>query len=301
MAARALQHEWIIMTCYWPRDLDIFYISYDEPNREDNWARVLEIIPHAKRMHGIKGFEAAHKACALASGTDRFLTIDGDNWALDEGFDTQLDDTNMEDVVFSFKSRNAINGLEYGNGGLKCWRKHTLLASNTHESSDSTDFCWALRYYQVDVLGSISVNNASDYQAWRAGYREGVKMSYVDGKPMRHPRTDMDSIWYGNRSKLNVWMSIGRDCAHGEWAMLGARQGFYELYSGIINNTVINDYDWFTHRWQDMAATNLTDSLPLYGRLLRDEFGLYVPEMDRAHSAWFKSTYINPPRKGLML
>jgi hypothetical protein len=289
------------MTRYWPRDLDTFYISYDEPNCEHNWARISDMLPHARRMHGVKGFEAAHKACAEASQTDRFMTIDGDNWLLDQGFDTELDDTNIEDAVFSFKSRNAINGLEYGNGGLKCWRKDVLLASNTHESSDSTDFCWALRYYQVDVLGSLSVNNASAYQAWRAGYREGVKMSYINGMPMQDPQADMPSIWYGNRSKLNVWMSVGRDAEHGEWAMLGARQGFYELYSGFVDNLVINDYDWFGEHWNAVHDLDINKALDAYRVALKDRFDLFVPDLDSADSAWFKATYINPQRRGLML
>jgi len=289
------------MTVYWPRDLDVFYISYDEPNKEENWARVHDKLPTAKRTDGVKGFDAAHKACADASTTDRFMTIDGDNWLLDDGFDTQLDDTGMEDVVFSFKSKNAINGLEYGNGGLKCWRKDVLLSSNTHESSNSTDFCWTMRYYQVDVLGSVSVNNTTAFQAWRAGYREGVKMSYVNGEPMLDPIADRSLIAYSNRSKLNVWMSVGRDVINGSWAMLGARQGFYDLYTSAIKNTVINDYDWFEYQWKKLSYLNLESALQQYNRRLRDEFNLFVPELDQLTSQWFKNTYVHPIRKGLML
>ena len=290
------------MTLYWPRDLDTFYISYDEPNREANWTRVKELVPHATRMHGVKGFEAAHKACAAASITDRFMTIDGDNWLLTDGIDTQLDDTGIEDVVFSFKSKNAINGLEYGNGGIKCWRNSVLLSSNTHEGgSNSTDFCWALRYYQIDVLGSISVNNTTPYQAWRAGYREGVKMSYVNGMPMQDPIVDQRSIANSNRSKLHVWMSVGRDVINGSWAMLGARQGFCDLYSGTIQNTVINDYNWFDYHWKKMSYINLESALLQYNRRLRDEFNIFVPELDQLTSQWFKNTYVHPIRKGLML
>jgi hypothetical protein len=289
------------MTEYWPRDLDIFYISYDEPNREENWARIQELLPQAKRTHGVKGFEAAHKACADASATERFMTIDGDNWIFGHAFDTKLDDTGIEDVVFSFKSKNEINGLEYGNGGLKCWRKDVLLNSSTHESSDSTDFCWALRYYQIDVLGSMSVNNATPFQAWRAGYREGVKMSYMDGQPMRNPVTDISLLYQGNRSKLNIWMSVGRDIPNGTWAMLGARQGFYELYTGMIENTVINDYDWFERHWKKVAHINLETTLQQYNRRLRDELRFFVPELDQLSSQWFKENYLHPQRKGMML
>ena len=289
------------MTVHYPRDLDTFYISYDEPNREENWARIQTMLPNAKRMHGVKGFEAAHKACATASTTDRFMTIDGDNWVLDGAFDTQLDDTDMEDVVFSFKSKNAINGLEYGNGGLKCWRKDVLLASNTHESNNSTDFCWALRYYQVDTLGSISVNNTTAYQAWRAGYREGVKMSYLDGLPMKDPIIDIVKLYHGNRSKLNVWMSVGRDVDNGLWAMLGARQGFCDLYAGTIENTVINDYNWFESKWKTMYHFDIESLLQQYKQRLINNFNVYVPELDKLDSQWFKNTYIHPKRSGMML
>ena len=203
--------------------------------------------------------------------------------------------------MFSFKSKNEINGLEYGNGGLKCWRKDVLLASSTHESNNSTDFCWAMRYYQVDVLGSISVNNASSFQAWRAGYREGVKMSYMDGEPMKNPITDISQLFAGNRSKLNVWMSVGRDVANGSWAMLGARQGYYELYTNVITNSVINDYDWFERQWKKVSYVNLENSLQQYNRRLRDELGFFVPELDQLTSQWFKQVYMHPQRKGMML
>ena len=36
-------------------------------------------VPWAKRVHGVKGSDAAHKACAELSDTDHFITVDGDN------------------------------------------------------------------------------------------------------------------------------------------------------------------------------------------------------------------------------
>ena len=60
-------------------DYDIVYLSYDEPNAEQNYADLCKKIPWAKRVHGVEGSDAAHKACAKISETDRFVTIDGDN------------------------------------------------------------------------------------------------------------------------------------------------------------------------------------------------------------------------------
>ena len=45
--------------------MDVFYISYDEPQKEDFWKYISERIPHALRVDGIKGFHKAHKTCAL--------------------------------------------------------------------------------------------------------------------------------------------------------------------------------------------------------------------------------------------
>ena len=46
-------------------DLDFVYISYKEPNKEQNWADLKSKVPWAKRVDGVKGFDSAHKACLL--------------------------------------------------------------------------------------------------------------------------------------------------------------------------------------------------------------------------------------------
>ena len=45
---------------------DIVFLSYDEPNADKNYADLLNKAPWAKRVHGVKGFDAAHKAAAAA-------------------------------------------------------------------------------------------------------------------------------------------------------------------------------------------------------------------------------------------
>ena len=42
-------------------DLDFVYISYMEPNKEENWADLKNKVPWAKRVDGVKGFDSAHK------------------------------------------------------------------------------------------------------------------------------------------------------------------------------------------------------------------------------------------------
>ena len=144
-------------------DLDTIFISYDEPNADKNYSELLNIIPWAKRIHGVKGSDSAHKAAANLSETDRFITVDADN-LVDSKFyaqDIEIDDKN-KDYVFSWAGKNAVNGLIYGNGGIKCWTKDFVLNMKTHENSDPDDtenyleFCFDPRYYQFNEHYSTS-------------------------------------------------------------------------------------------------------------------------------------------------
>ena len=138
-------------------DYDIIYLSYDEPNAEKNYADLLTKAPWAKRVHGVEGSDAAHKACAALSETDRFITVDGDN-IIRPGFLQQeliiSAGSDLEKSVISWCGKNEINSLMYGNGGLKCWPKEYVLNMRTHENADAdniaaqVDFCWDLQYIQ---------------------------------------------------------------------------------------------------------------------------------------------------------
>ena len=59
-------------------DLDCIYLTYDEPQKEEFWVRIQNMIPWARRVDGVQGSDAAHKAAAEASATERFILIDGD-------------------------------------------------------------------------------------------------------------------------------------------------------------------------------------------------------------------------------
>ena len=167
-------------------DYDIIYLSYDEPNAEKNYADLVSKVPWAKRVHGVEGSDAAHKACAELSETDRFITVDGDNQINPNFLQQTLDLDNHPELstsVISWCGKNIINGLMYGNGGLKCWPKEHVLNMRTHENAEpgnvaaQVDFCWDLKYIQQNSCFSEVYNNETPQQAWRAGFREGVKMA----------------------------------------------------------------------------------------------------------------------------
>ena len=161
-------------------DLDCIFLTYDEPKKEEFWIKIQNMVPWAKRVDGVKGSDAAHKAAAEASDTDRFVLIDGDNLP-DPGFfnlQLSLNDANR-DCVFRWRARNAINGLMYGNGGMSCWTKEFVRNMRTHEASDGTDandveFCFYPNYWAMRDCYSTTYPDATPFQAWRAGFREAV-------------------------------------------------------------------------------------------------------------------------------
>ena len=93
-------------------DLDFVFISYKEPNCEENYADLLNKVPWAKRVHGVKGFDTAHKAAADVAETDFFISIDGDN-IIDESFSSFKDKEQFIFIVTSKGNGKKSSAYEY--------------------------------------------------------------------------------------------------------------------------------------------------------------------------------------------
>ena len=287
-------------------ELDLFYLSYDEPNCEEHWADLLNKVPWAKRVHGVKGFDAAHKECARQSETDRFITIDADNIVNEDFFDQDLV-MPESDSIYSWNAKNMLNGLCYGNGGVKCWPKEYVLAMRTHEEADDgegMEFCWKLNYVQMNDVFSEVYQTHTPYQAFRAGFREGVKMSLAEGKRVSAENFRKE-IWWQNFQRLQVWCNIGSDVENGLWAIYGARLGCYHaVLDQDFDNNLIADYAWFNDFFAKTSgdvddleialsdiAVKLRSSIP--------DMMLFEPSTD--YSKFFKFTYVPPKRYGAMV
>ena len=277
-------------------DLDFVYISYAEPNKEQNWADLKSKVPWAKRVDGVKGFDSAHKAAAEKAETDFFISVDGDN-ILDEKFLLETLDfakTNPK-AVHRWRAKNNINGLVYGNGGLVGWAKETCLAMKTHENADSEenqiDFCWGVPHENLHNCYSTTVINTTAQQAFIAGYREGVKMSTEKGKPIL--AENFRSIWRNNLNILTTWCTIGADVDNGKYAMLGARMGCF--YTAIEWNDIfkIRDLDDMQKYSESVLPENIDAELTMFGNSLRQQLDLPIAEYDEADSKFYR--FVMPP------
>ena len=288
-------------------DLDFVYISYNEPNKEENWADLKSKVPWAKRVDGVKGFDKAHKAAAKKAETDFFISVDGDN-IIDESFLLQTLDwskTNPK-AVHRWRAKNNVNDLVYGNGGLVGWPRETCLKMKTHENAKEKkaqiDFCWTVPHENLHNCYSTTVINAKPQQAWIAGYREGVKMSLDQGKHI--PPQDFKRIIYGGNLRiLTTWMTVGADIEYGKYAMLGARMGCYSTVSKDMDS-----YEWYQVRDLDKMADlfanalvedKVDEDLEVYGNTIRQRLDIPCADFDEHQSKFFKFVMPRPINKGV--
>jgi len=289
-------------------DLDCIFLTYDEPNKEEHWVKIKNMVPWAKRVDGVKGSDAAHKAAAQASDTARFILIDGDNLP-DPSFFNQtlvLPNEEYENAVFRWRARNSINGLMYGNGGLSSWTKTFVNNMQTHEATDGrtetqVEFCFDPLYWAMHDCYSTTYPNGSAFQAWRAGFREGVKMCLNRGaKPS--VAEFQNRVHSKNLDNLTIWHNVGADVDYGEWAIAGARQGTYMTMLTQWDHTLVQNFDTLAELWltvQDQQPRLVANRL---AEELHTQLSLPMITLENEQSAFFKQHYLsNWHNQGVMV
>lgn len=282
-------------------EFDIIFISYDEPNAELHFADLCNKVPWAKRVHGVKGSDAAHKAAANLSDTDWFVTVDADNIVSNDFFNLNIDiENNPQIKVYSWVGKNIVNGLMYGNGGLKLWKKDYVLSMKTHEASDSAraqvDFCWEDGYKQYMQCFSDVYINGSAYQAWRAGFREGVKMTLLDG--IKVPCNEIqEKIWWHNIHRLQQWSTVGSHIRNGIFSVLGARQGAYMTNCTNWDYVQVRDFEYLKDYYNseikhlENSDTSIVDIINDLGEKLKIEIGFDWPFLTPELSKYVSNLY----------
>ena len=276
-------------------DLDVVFLSYKEPNKEHNWADLRSKCPWAKRVDGVEGSDAAHKAAGEASSTERFILVDGDNIVDPSLFDQQINiDSMPPNAVIRWQALNSINGLKYGNGGVSSWTRKFVSEMKTHENSEGDDqslieFCFHDQYVAVQECFSTSVINTTDKQAWMAGFREGVKMSLNQGSRVS-PANFLKDIWRPNLRNLCIWMSVGADVKNGLWSMYGASQGCTWTTLSEWDHAQTRDFNQLDQIWDQtiIGENDLVESIKQMHTDLNYHLGLNVALLDSDQSKFIK-------------
>jgi len=208
--------------------------------------------------------------------------------------------------VFRLRARNHINGLMYGNGGLSSWTKTFVNNMRTHEASENkvetdVEFCFDPMYWPMYDCYSTTYPSGSAFQAWRAGFREGVKMCLNRGaKPT--VEEFQQQVHQRNLDHLTIWHNIGADVNNGQWAMAGARQGTYMTMLTNWDYRLVQDFAALAELWETVKDS---DPRLLGGRVADDLYSqLDLPMMifEGEQSRFFKQHYLsNWHNRGVMI
>lgn len=228
--------------------LDVIFLSFNELNAESNYNRLLEVAPHAKRVNGVKGILEAHQAAARKSMTENFYVVDADAYIVDS-FDFSYSPGSAEliyghiparDCVFCWRSKNPINDLEYGYGGVKLFKKETLLSVKEWKVDLATST--GAEFVSKNELSNITMFNTDPVSTWRSAFRECTKLASAIIS------NDADTI-----ARLDVWCTTGHDKQYGQYAIAGASAG--RAYGTENKNNLealklINNFEWLNDRFR---------------------------------------------------
>lgn len=220
---------------------DIVFISYGEPNAEENFKKLTERFPYALRIKDIRGIHHAHIAAAKKSFTKMFWVVDADAEILPTfNFDYVVPEYDLENVHV-WRSRNPINDLEYGYGGVKLLPK--LLTVNMDTSKPDMTTSISNLFKPMVEVSNITAFNTDPFNTWKSAFRECVKLA----SKIIDRQDDKDT-----EDRLNVWCTQGLDRPYGEEAVRGANEG---KYYGIKNRgdiaalKLINNFDWLQEQF----------------------------------------------------
>ena len=233
---------------------EIFFISYGEIKSEDNWKKLKDKFPLARRIKDIKGIRNAHIAAANASWSSMFYVVDGDAEIVDDFlFDYIVPEEDFE-TVHVWSSVNPVNNLTYGYGGVKLLPKQ-LVINMDHSTPDMTTAI-SKNFKIFDQISNITHFNTDPFNAWKSAFRECVKLSskVID----RHYEDETDY-------RLKIWCTVGEGKKLGNFVLEGANAGkkYGEENAGdLIALSKINDFDWLKEQYgKDRTIKSLLDKI----------------------------------------
>jgi hypothetical protein len=213
---------------------DVVFISYDEPEADQNWAILRDLCPRARRLHGIQGMETALEAAADLSTTPWYFAVFAKT-ILEPSFDFRFQpDLMQQPKHYIFNCRNALNGLEYGHMAVVLYNCAGIREVN-RSGSWGVDYTMSWPTESIPILSCHGKFNTTAYHTWRTAFRETAKLAWFESQ---QPTIE-------GRYRLNTWLDRAQG-AHSEWCLQGARDGveFFDRNGG--DQAVIKQ----SFRWQ---------------------------------------------------
>ncbi|MDA8842164.1 hypothetical protein N9N08_00630 [bacterium] len=214
---------------------DIVFLSYKEKNAEENYKKLADKF-NTIWVKDIEGIFNAHKEASNKVSTNMFWVVDADA-QITEDFDfSYIPDVYDDQVVHVWGSKNPVNNLEYGYGGVKLFPTEMVREADTW----GIDFTTGLsnRFKSMPQISCITNFNTDEFSTWRSAFRECVKLTL---------NNDDES-----KQRLSIWLNSNEEVNYVESARQGAKAG--SIYAKENSNNIeklnkINDFKWLNEQY----------------------------------------------------
>ena len=217
---------------------DIVVLSYQEDINavESHIQLIKDKGLNVEHVRGIKGIFEAHKEAANRVNSKMFWVVDADAEVTNDFMFDYIPDVYDEEVVHVWASKNPINGLEYGYGGVKLFPTEMVRQA----TSWGIDFTTGLssRFKAMPQVSCITTFNTDAFSTWRSAFRECVKLT-LNG--------DEES-----KQRLDAWLNTEGKADFTEEAQRGALEGnqfAIKNKGNLVELDRINDYEWLKEAW----------------------------------------------------
>ena len=218
---------------------DIIFISYQESNAEHRYSILKQRFPYAKRIHGVKGIHQAHIEAAKISLTDMFWVVDADAIIVEDFDFSYIPKIEEQEWVHVWHSRNPVNDLTYGYGGVKLLPRQLTLDMDTTSSDMTTSISSNLKV--IEEVSNITAFNIDEFSTWRSAFRECAKLASNSIDRQNKEETD---------ERLKTWTTYASGDYSG-YALRGARDGMRFGISNSSDLELINNFSWLRSRYEN--------------------------------------------------
>ena len=223
------------------QQFDVFFLTYGEPNCEENWQRLISKHPTARRLDNIDGLLAAHRTAAEQSRTSMFWVVDGDAYISDDWDFNFIPSIYDRDCTFIFKSINPVNGLVYGHSGVKLFPK-SVFAKDIEYLDLSTAINPKLKI--KDKISNINAFNVDEFHSWKTSFRETIKLLV---------NIDTGQDVSENKKRLKQWRKVDPKSAFASFVVKGSvdAEKYYRSVEHIDYLKSINNWQFLKQQFKE--------------------------------------------------
>lgn len=228
---------------------DVVYLGYKNEINKKHYDTVLNYVPYARWFEPCGTILESHKNALMHTFTEYVFVIDADNIVIKNIFDYVVKKTHDDEPqTVIWYSKNPINGLEYGHGGIKLFHRKSLLLMG-EKYVDMTLSVTPSFVTVIPEVASIHKYDVDEFSVWATAFREVVKLSF------KYAREDIE--------RFETWCEKRTDHKLIDFSLDGAMAGKEYAEECFYNDemlTKINDFHFLKELFSQRFKRDKNDN-----------------------------------------